>query len=265
MDDGQSAEKGVFMKTFVIAEIGSAWRFGKNHLANAIDAISVAKWAGADAIKFQFTSDQRLMEQRRNVPEGSYDILAWPEEWIAAIKQQCDEIRIEFMCTVFLKADIAKMNPYVKQWKVASLEAEDDDLIDAIARTGKPVIISTGVLGYVRLPPFMNARLLHCTAAYPTPHDQLNLRAIQRFSGYSDHSCDVLTGALAVACGATVVETHFKLGMTPAGNPDAEHSLSPEFLRWYIDNIRKAEVMLGDGVKRVMPCEEWALKHRVKT
>lgn len=255
------------MHTLVIAEIGSAWRCGKNHLGNAVYAVSTAKWAGADAVKFQFTSDPRAMELRRNVPEGSYTILAWPEEWIAAIKQQCDEIGIEFMCTIFHKDDIAKINQYVKRWKVASLESEDDGLVHEMRLTGKPVIVSHGAMdasqgraGYKSL------GHLHCTAAYPAKLDSLNLSVISNYGydGYSDHSCDALTGALAVACGASIVEVHFKLFDTPSDNPDYRHSLWPEQLRDYIANIRKAEVMLGDGVKRVMPCEEWALQHKVK-
>lgn len=252
------------MKTFVIAEIGSAWRFGKNHLGNAVAAVSTAKWAGADAVKFQFTSNPRLMEQRRNVLSGSYDILAWPEEWIPAIKQQCDAMGIEFMCTIFINEDVEKLSPYVKRWKVASLEAECDDLLGAMGGTRKPVIISLGAFGYVFVPPLMQASTLHCTAAYPAPLAELNLKAIRGYSGYSDHSCNVLTGALAVACGASIIETHFRLPDTPADNPDFAHSHPPDSLKIYIDNVRKSEVMLGNGIKIVEKCEEWALKHKVK-
>lgn len=250
------------MKTFVIAEIGSAWRFGKNHLGKAVEAVSCAKWAGADAVKFQFTSDPRLMEQRRNVPVGSCDILTWPEEWLAAIKQQCDAQGVEFVCTVFLKEDVAKLNPYINRWKVASLESSDGGLKTEMLSTGKEMIVSRGASSSL----FESSKwkTLHCTAAYPTPSSELNLKAIRYVDGYSDHSCDVLTGALAVACGASIVEVHFKLASTPSDNPDFKHSHWPDTLRHYIDNIRKAELMLGDGVKKVEACEEWALQHKVE-
>jgi sialic acid synthase SpsE len=251
------------MKTFIIAEIGSAWRFGDLELRNAHQAIGIAKAAGADAVKFQFTSDPRKMEARRNVQPGAYDILAWPASWLAYLQQVCEEAGIEFMCTVFLPEDVAILNPYVKRWKVASLEADDETLIKAMDSTGKPVIISTGA---------MDERVifrttLHCTAAYPAPLNSLNLTAIRRslHNGYSDHSRNVLTGALAVACGAEIVETHFRLVYTPGDNPDHGHSLPPEQLEEYISNIRQAEIMLGDGNKKVEASEQWALKHNVRT
>jgi N,N'-diacetyllegionaminate synthase len=249
----------------VIAEIGSAWRFGDRELRNAHQAIGIAKEAGADAVKFQFTSDPRKMEARRNVPSGTYDILAWPASWIEYLHQVCEEAGIEFMCTVFLPEDVAILNPYVKRWKVASLERNAMDLIYAVRSTEKPIICSNGAdeSGMKKI----RTSALHCTVAYPAPLEDLNLQAIRSYAydGYSDHSCDILTGALAVACGAEIVEAHFKLELTPDDNPDAGHSLWPQFLKWYIENIRKAEVMLGDGIKRVMPSEEWALKHKVKT
>lgn len=251
------------MKTLVIAEIGSAWRFGKHHLTHAYRAVDTAKESGADIVKFQWCSNPRKMEQRRNIPEGTYDILAWPQEWIAMIAAHAQYIDIEFLCTVFLREDVPIMNPYVQRWKVASLEADDIELFRSMDETEKPVIISTGA----RTGKAISKIMLHCTAAYPAPLDELNLLAIRQgnYVGYSDHSGDLLTGALAVACGATIIEVHFNLEKTPQDNPDYLHSHFPRMLKWYIENIRKAERMLGDGVKRVMPSEEWAVKHKVST
>lgn len=252
------------MHTFVIAEIGSAWRWKfAGTAAEASQAIAIAKDCGADAIKFQWTSNPREMEKRRNVKEGSYDILAWGKDKLEFIARECQESCIEFMCTVFLPCDVEALNPYVKRWKVASLESMSDGLIDAICETGKPGIVSAGAMGFVMLPPALNMATLHCTASYPAPLDQLNLKAIRSYSGYSDHSKNVLTGALAVACGAKIVEVHFKLIDTPVDNQEYDHSLFPYQLKQYIYNIRQAEMMLGDGRKKVEPCEEWALKHRV--
>ena len=253
------------MHTFVIAEIGSAWRFGdgQTQIENAREAIRAAHVSGADAIKFQWTSDHRRMEKRRSVSNGSYYILSWPEEWIEHFATYCTSHNLEFMCTVFLQCDVLVLNSYVKRWKVASLECEDEKLLDAIEASGKPVIISSGAMGFAMIPPLLNASILHCTAAYPAPLDQLNLRAVKCHSGYSDHSCNVLTGAIAVACGSSMVEVHFRLDDTPPDNPDYGHSLTPSQLKTYIENIRQTELMLGDGVKKVEKCEEWALKHKV--
>lgn len=257
------------MKTLVIAEIGSAWRFGEDHLQNAYRAINMAKHCNADIIKFQWVSDPRAMEKRRNVPEGSYDILAWSKLWIAMLHEKCESVGIEFLATVFLPSDVEILNPYAKRWKIASLEAGDDELLAVMDRTGKPVIVSQGAMDATsptRKKLFFRTTL-HCTLAYPASSDQLNLSAIRVgcYDGYSDHSRNVLTGAIAVACGAEIVEVHFKLHDTPADNPDYGHSLRSEQLGNYIENIRQAELMLGDGVKKIEPCERWALKHKVKT
>lgn len=256
------------MHTTIIAEIGSAWRFGYDHLMNAYKAIDIAKECGAEVIKFQWCSDPRTMEQRRNVPEGSYDILAWPAEWIERIHRYAESVGIEFLCTVFLPVDVATMNPYVNRWKVASLEAGDDELLAAMDGTGKPVIVSQGAIEATSLTrkKLFFRTTLHCTLAYPAAPDQLNLSAIRVgcYDGYSDHSCNVVTGALAVACGAGIIEAHFRLDHTPADNPDFGHSLYPKLFWEYIVNIRQAELMLGDGIKKVEPSEQWALKHKVK-
>jgi sialic acid synthase SpsE len=205
------------------------------------------------------------MEQRRDVPEGSYEILAWPFDWVIDIACYARNANVEFMCTVFLPGDVATMNPYVERWKVASLENNYDEMIREMILTKKEVIASHGATGTGIGAAHWSHYALHCTAAYPAPLNELNLRAIQcGYEGYSDHSRNVLTGAIAVACGAEIVEVHFKLHDTPTGNPDSGHSLWPEQLAAYIDNIRMAELMLGDGVKKIMPCEEWALKHKVK-
>lgn len=269
------------MKTFIIAEIGSAWRYGDSplqHLVNAQEAVRIAKEAGASCIKFQWTSDPRKMEKRRKAKKGTYDILAWPEKWIEQLYKECEKVGIEWMCTVFLPADVKVIDPYVKRFKVASLEVMDEQLFATIYKTNKPTIASTGAseIDDIKKARWLNnCEILQCTASYPASLEAINLNIINcshefhgagiHVDGLSDHSADLMTGALAVARGAEIIEVHFRLSRTPKDNPDYPHSHSPERLRQYIDNIKKAEVMLGDGIKRVMPCEEWALKHKVKT
>jgi sialic acid synthase SpsE len=109
--------------------------------------------------------------------------------------------------------------------------------------------------------------ILHCVAAYPTPASQMNLSAIKYPGllrcGLSDHSGDLLTGALAVACGAEIIEVHFRLDETRKDNADFAHSHDPWSLGEYVAAIRKAELMLGDGVKKIEACERDIVKHRV--
>jgi len=186
------------------------------------------------------------------------------------------------MCTVFLAKDVSVIAPFVKRFKVASLEAMDLEFIRAHSRFKKRIVISTGALtyelmeglrdrawGYGEDPCWTDkchdVKFLQCTAAYPAPLDAINLAPLKhfRFNGLSDHSGDVLTGALAVACGADIIEVHMRLDETRKDNPDFPHSHGPSELRTYIANIRKAELMLGDEVKKIEDCERAMVKHRV--
>ena len=268
------------MKTFVIAEAGSTWRIGakqKLHLAYAKKCIRVAKAAGADCVKFQWCSQPGLMAERRHMKNvGAYSLLAWPAEWLPSLAAECEEAGIEFLCTVFIPADVPCIAPFVRRFKIASLEAMDLELFEACERHQKPIILSTGALDHATLCDLdsqvgsnaYGVKLLQCTAAYPCPLNHLNLAMLKpgkfrMVHGLSDHSGDVMTGALAVACGAEIIEVHFRLDETRADNPDFQHSHIPKGLASYISNIRKAERMLGDGIKKVEACEAPMLQHRV--
>jgi N,N'-diacetyllegionaminate synthase len=106
--------------------------------------------------------------------------------------------------------------------------------------------------------------VLHCVSGYPTPLEQVNLTVLRRWwcDGFSDHTANPLTGALAVAAGAKVLEVHFRLDETATDNPDYPVSLSPGGLRSYIYLARRAAEAMGDGIKRVMPSEEKNRRHR---
>ena len=269
-------------RTLVIAEAGSSWRIGSKtirHVEYAKKCIRIAKDAGADICKFQWVSDSRLMEKRRNVPLGTYTILAWPKPWLNILAAECESVGIEFCCTAYLAADVAIIAPFVKRFKIASLEAMDFELFDACERQRKPILMSCGAMSYEELDGVVSSigscateiKLLHCMAAYPAPINQMNLGVFRSqygspftsLDGLSDHSGDLLTGALAVACGAEIIEVHFRLDETRPTNPDYGHSHSPTRLKVYIENIRKGELMLGDGVKKIEECEQPMRMHRV--
>jgi N-acetylneuraminate synthase len=275
------------VKTFVIAECATTWRIGTKsarHIEYAKQCILIAKQAGANAVKFQWVSDPRAMEKRRKVLKGTYTMLAWPKAWLNVFAAECEKVGIEFMCTVFLPIDIATIAPFVKRFKVASLEAMDLDFISSHLRFKKPMFISTGAMtresveilrdhafGYAEEKPWWwqchEVKLLQCSCAYPSPLNAMQLIQIQLYGadGLSDHSGDVLTGALAVACGAKTIEFHIRLDETRPENSDYQHSLPPAKFREYVANIRKAELMLGDGIKKVEACEQPMLAHRVMT
>ena len=259
--------------TYVIAELAGTHDGSEDRLMRLLD---VAYAADADAVKLQYWSDSAKVAARLNAPELEplYERVRTPLEWVKFASSIAHSRDQEFLCTVDLVEDIPTVAPYVDRWKIASVEAHDEAFIRAhLACATKPLVISTGMLteddadliawyqGEFDVPTW----LLHCVSGYPTPIDEANLAAIRAWGldGFSDHSAHVLTGAFAVCAGARVIEVHVKADDTPDDNPDAPHSLTPDGFRQYVQNVRLAERMLGDGVKRIMPSEQPTLRHRV--
>jgi len=260
------------VKTFIIAEAGS------NHegvLGNAMKLIDVAKEAGADAVKFQYWSSPERMSQRRNAPDKPFYKYAMPERWLKIIHTYCNAKEIEFMCTVYLPEDIETVAPFVKRFKISSFEAMDEEFTMAHVKYEKPLIISTGMITDDEMEdlPYTGivTTYLQCTSAYPAPISEANL--LHLFSpdnpntycdGFSDHTKSLISGAVAVGLGADIIEKHFKLESTSPEAPDFEVSLYPGQLRAYIKNVREAELLLGDGEKKIQPSEQENVRFRVK-
>ena len=151
----------------------------------------------------------------------------------------------------------------VPAYKIASFEVVDLPLLRLVARTGKPILMSTGMATIAEISEAVSTLrqagaeqivLLKCTSAYPAPPESMNLRTIQYMRdtfrvpvGLSDHTLDPTVPVASVALGACVVEKHFTLSRD-AGGPDAEFSLEPTELTQTIQAIRVAERALG-GVK----------------
>ena len=248
------------MSVFVIAEIGST-HGGSLETAKAL--AQFAAYAGADACKFQFWSSATRLAERRHMADASvYERYRMPADWLPILAQACDDLGIEFMCTAYLPEDIAAVAPFVQRFKVSSFEAQDDAFVDAHLVYGKPVIVS---LGMSVDPPLVwrKFKYLHCVSGYPTPDDQANIARVRALHGYSDHTTSLLSGALATACGAEIIEKHLKLWDTPSTNPDAPHALTPVDLQYYIAKIREAEALLGDGREAIMPCEADNVRYKV--
>jgi len=246
--------------------------------------IDVAKEAGADAVKFQtYRADSVYAKgagrseslAAAGIDESIHDVfrdLEMPYEMIPELAAYCAEHEIEFMSTPFSPADLAAVDPYVSTHKIASYEISDVRLLEAVAKTGKPVILSTGastpedidtalaVLGANGVGPIC---LLQCTASYPAPPESLNLSAIQWLAerygvpvGLSDHSSDPVIGPVAaVALGATVIEKHFTLDPRLPG-PDHAFAITPEGLAELVRAVRVATKMRGKETKEVGEAEE---------
>ncbi len=247
-------------RTLVIAECGSSWHFGLNPIGNAFKMIEAAKACDASAVKFQFTSNATAMAKRRNLgpdAEAMYRrYLQYPVEYLHKFKAKCDEVGVEFMCTVFLIEDIATIAPLVKRFKISAYESQWQEFVEAHDKEGDVIIsvnpgkeLPTGSVG--------RPLWIHCISEYPAPIDKLELASISRraLHGFSDHSTSTLTGALAVASRAKwtfdfIVEKHVRLSDTPNDNPDYPHSLCVDAYEdvdcrisfsEYVNNIREAE------------------------
>ncbi len=262
---------------YFIAEAGS------NHDCNLEQAkrlIAVAAEAGADAVKFQTFRADALYPRSAGMtdylgdPRSIHEIiksLEMPVEWIPILAKEAEARGIAFISTPFDLAAVDALTPYVPALKVASYEMTYHGLVQACARTGKPIIVSTGtaelseVRAMVLAARAAGARelvVLQCTAKYPAPLSALNLAAMQTMArelnvlvGFSDHSREPLPGPMAAtALGACVIEKHFTLSNSLPG-PDHAYALEPVELAEVVRQVRAVERTLGTGIKAPAPEE----------
>ena len=274
-------------RVLIIAEAGVNHNGDVSMAERMVDAAAAA---GADFVKFQTFKAERLLRvdaqkaeyQKRggDAGESQYAMirrLELDEPAHRRLLARCRERGIGFLSTPF-DADSARMlaEMGVEYMKVPSGEAVNLPLLRAIAALGRPVILSTGMCDLAEVRQALDAlvaagappesvTVLHCNTEYPTPFEDVNLRAMQAMAealgvavGYSDHTPGIEIPVAAVALGATVVEKHFTLDRSLPG-PDHAASLEPGELAAMVRAIRNVERALGDGVKRASPSE---LKNR---
>ena len=260
---------------YVIAEAGV------NHngsIALARQMILEAKKAGADAIKFQtfitenlVTKDAPKAQYQKGTTdqaETQYEMLKKLElslEDYYELKALCESVHIDFLSTPFDLESIEILEKLgISYYKLPSGEITNYPYLVRIAGTHKPVILSTGMCTVEEVGQAVQVLrengteeiiLLHCNTQYPTPVQDVNLRAMQtlrdRFHvrvGYSDHTLGIEIPVAAVALGAEVIEKHFTLDRDMKG-PDHRASLEPKELKEMICAIRNVEKALGNGVK----------------
>ena len=259
--------------TYVIAEAGA------NHnrdLGMARELIDVAAESGADAVKFQTYSGDRIYS--RKAPRFTYleelsdkspaellEDISLPREWQPELAAHAAARGIQFFSTPFDHEAVAELDALgVPVLKVASFELVDLRLIRVAAATGKPLLLSTGmaVLGEVEGALAAAADggapavgLMQCTSVYPAPAERINLRAMGTMErafgvpvGLSDHSLGTAVPIAAAALGAAFVEKHYTLDRSLPG-PDHPFALEPGELRAMVAGIREAQAALGDGRK----------------
>ncbi len=266
------------MKTLIIAEAGV------NHngdLALAIQLIDVAAKAGADVVKFQTFSADRLVTtharkadyqaQATDAGESQHAMIRRLEltrDMHEALVAHCRARGIRFLSAGF---DTESIDLLVQlgqdSFKIPSGEITNLPYLRRVGRCGKPVMLSTGMatLGEIEAAlgaleeagtPRGRITVLHCTTEYPAPMADVNLRAMLAIRdafgvavGYSDHTLGIEVAIAAVALGATVIEKHVTLDRNLPG-PDHKASLEPDELRAMVMAIRNVEQAMGDGIKR---------------
>jgi sialic acid synthase SpsE len=254
--------------TLVIAEIGNN-HDGSVRLAEKL--IEAAAEAGADAVKFQtHIADAEMLASTPTPPHFDEPRFTFTQRMELSLddhrrlKAFAEERGLVFFSSPFsVEAAELLEEVGVPLYKIASGEVTNPPLLDAVAATGKPVLLSSGMSGLAELEQALatlragggDVILLQCTSRYPCPPEDVNLRAMttigERFDalvGLSDHTPDVYTSVAAVALGAVCIEKHFTLSRRLYG-PDHHASLEPQDLRRLVDGIRQVEAALGTGEK----------------
>jgi len=273
-------------KVTIIAEAGV------NHngdLKLAKELAKEAKDSGADIVKFQTAKLESLVTRTAPMTEYQKQNTMRDESQLEMLKkillsygefvelaEYCKAIGIKFLSTPFDLESIDFLAGLgVDLWKIPSGEITNYPYLVKIAGLHQPIILSTGMSTLEEVEEAVDLllsqgaeklTLLHCTSQYPTPIEDVNLRAMltlrDRFHvdvGYSDHTAGIEVPIAAVALGATVIEKHFTLSRDMEG-PDHKASLEPHELRGMVEAIKKVECALGDSIKRVADSERDNLK-----
>lgn len=265
-------------KVFIIAEAGVNHN-GSIELAKKL--IDAAVDAGADAVKFQTFKAEKLVskntqkadyqKQTTDSSESQFDMLKKLELDLATHHEliaYCNEKKIMFLSTPFDHDSIELLHDLgLEIFKIPSGEITNLPYLRHIGKLGKQVILSTGMSDMGEIEDALdilteagtkkeNITVLHANTMYPTPMEDVNLRAMLTIGntfdvayGYSDHTLGIEVDIAAVAMGACCIEKHFTLDKTMEG-PDHKASLEPDELKAMIKSIRNIELALGSSVKK---------------
>lgn len=259
---------------FIIAEVAQAHDGSLGILHSFIDALA---GTGVDAVKFQThiaaaeSSAAEPFRVRFSYEDATrYDYwerMGFTEEQWRGIKRHCDEAGLEFMSSPFSQAAVDLLERVgVRRHKVGSGEVSNFLLLERLARTGKPVILSSGMSSYDELDravAFLTERgvddltVLQCTTAYPTPPERVGLNVLAELRsryphcrvGLSEHTALTCTGVAAVALGAEVLEFHAAFDRRMFG-PDARSSLTIDEIARLVSEVRAVETMLRHPVDK---------------
>jgi sialic acid synthase SpsE len=259
--------KGDTSRIYVIAEAGLNHGGSKER---ALTLVRAAKWAGADAVKFQTFRADRLASKKpaklghtKDQPnlQELFKKLELPFDAFRALHKEAKRIGIEFLSTPFDEESADFLDDLgVHAFKIASGDITHRPLIEHVSRKGKPMLLSTGMSSVEEIEKaidWMHTQandqviLLHCVSSYPAKPEELNLKSVEflrdRFGvpvGFSDHSVGSLGSIVATSLGAQIVERHFMIE-NRADTPDLAVSMDAKQLKTHIEELRAIGTILG--------------------
>jgi len=269
--------------TFIIAEIGINHN-GSLELAKKL--IDAAHWAGADAVKFQKRTVATVYAGQLDTPrESPWGLTLGAQKYglefnahqYDEIAQHCKSLGMPWFASAWDEESLDFLAPYDCPWnKIASAMVTNESFVKAVARQGKPIFLSTAMSRMNQVTKAMlivdrtmgsRTTIMHCVGTYPCPEKDLNLRMIDTLQrefpyndiGYSGHEVSVSPSVMAVVLGAVAVERHLTLDRAMYGSDQAA-SLEPHGFNSMVEQIRKVETCLGDGIKQVSEAEQEVAK-----
>ncbi|MBC7845878.1 MAG: N-acetylneuraminate synthase family protein [Flavobacterium sp.] len=257
---------------YIIAEIGQAHEGSLGILHSYIDALTST---GVDAVKFQMhiakaeSSEHEPFRVKFSLEDETrfdyWERIGFTLEQWKGIKQHCDEVGLDFICSPFSNLAVDWLEEIgVEQYKIGSGEVNNFLILEKIAQTGKPVILSSGMSSYEELDQtvaFLNERkvtfsILQCTTAYPTQPEQYGLNVIQELKnrynvpiGFSDHSAKTAICIAAAALGASIIEFHVVFDRQLFG-PDSKSSLTISETQDLVNAVRNIATALSHPIDK---------------
>jgi N-acetylneuraminate synthase/N,N'-diacetyllegionaminate synthase len=261
----------------IVAEVGN------NHEGSytlAEELISLAAQAGAGAVKFQTIVPEKLVSPSDKDRVQQLKRFQLSYEQFEKLKKTADREKIIFLSTPFDIESVLFLKEIVPAYKISSGDNNFLPLIEVVARTGKPIILSAGLtdLDEIRRTkdyiysiwnemgiPSHDLAILHCVVSYPTSLEDANLLSIRAIAGlgvtvgYSDHTIGIEAAVLSVPLGARIIEKHFTIDKAYSSFRDHQLSADPRELAELVRRVRGAEKMLGGAEKKVVDAEKDAL------
>ena len=257
-----------FKKPYIIAEIGS--NFNQDYKLGC-ELIRQAKNCGANAVKFQLFKAQKLYPNDKKMFK-IFKSIELKQKMFLKFYNFAKKVGIDISASVFDTSSARFLNNLkIKFNKIASSEISNLNLLNFLAKTGKPIFLSTGMsnledikqaVNIFKRNKNFNIFILQCGSLYPLKHTKCNLNVLKTFRknfnlslGFSDHTLDGTAAIVSTGLGAVVFEKHFTLNKKLTG-PDHFYAMEPKEFKIYVKNIKNAFKTLGSGKKDLLPEEK---------